>query len=131
MKITPIRFSVEEFPEQASWIGKLFEALNQFTGNIVRAFSNKITIEDNLYEELKDIKFKNAANNYPLKFLTKFKAQPKGLHPIYLQNETIGAYSVLAPWVVWKYQDGQVVITDISGLTADSTYTIRLRVIYG
>lgn len=130
-KITPQRFTTEEFPEQEDWIGKLFSPLNQFTGDVIRAFANKVTIEDNLYEEIKEIKYVNSANNFPLKFVTKFKTQPKGLHPIYLLNNTLGSYSTAAPWVVWSYQDGQVVISEISGLSANSTYTIRLRVCYG
>lgn len=130
-KVPPQRFTTEEFPEQEDWIGKLLEPLNQFTGNVVRAFTNKVTIEDNLYEEIKEIKFVYAANNFPLKFLTKFKTQPKGLVPIYLYNNTLSAYATAAPWPIWVYQDGQVVISDISGLTANQTYTIRLRVAYG
>jgi len=129
-KITPQRFTTEEFPEQESWIGKLFSPLNQFTGDIVRSFSNGLTIEDNLKQEIKEIKWVNSSSNYPLKFRTKFSSSPKGLHPIYLLNNTIGSYSTLAPWVVWSYQNGEVTISNISGLTAASTYTIRLLVFY-
>ncbi len=129
-KINPSKFTTEEFQDQAKWIGKLFSALNQFTGDVVTAFSNGFTVQDNLYQEIKEIKWLNSAQNFPLKFKTKFLIHPKGLHPIYLLNNTTGAYSTLQPWVVWSYADGQVVISDISGLTAASTYTIRIHVIY-
>ena len=128
--INPQKFTVEDFKGQQSWIGKLFSPLNQFTGDVVRAFSNGFTVEDNLYQEIKEIKWTSSAQNFPLKFKTKFAVYPKGLFPIYLHNNTLGAYSLAAPWVVWTYADGQVVITDISGLTIASTYTIRLLVIY-
>lgn len=130
-KVTPQRFSVEEFPDQASWIAKLFSPLNQFTGEVIRGLSNSLTIEDNLFQEIKEIKFVNAANNYPLKFRSKFKTPPMGLSPIYLLNNTTGEYSLFSPWIVWSYQNGEVSISDISGLTASSTYTIRILVIYG
>jgi hypothetical protein len=130
-KVNPQRFSTEEFPDQEDWIGKLFAPLNQFTGDVVRAFRNALSVEDNLYQEIKEIKWVNSTNNFPLKFTTKFNASPKGLTAIYLYNHTLSAYSTLAPHVVWTYKDGQVVISDISGLTANSTYTIRLWVVYG
>jgi len=130
-KINPQRFSTEEFPDQNDWIGKLFSPLNQFTGDVVRAFANSLTVEDNLYQEIREIKWVNSATNFPLKFRTKFNLSPRGLTPIYLLNNTTGAYSTAAPWVVWSYQNNEVTISNISGLTAASTYTIRLWVTYG
>ncbi len=131
-KLNPQRFSNEEFPDQASWIGKLFSPLNQFTGELVTAFSNALTIEDNLYQEIKEIKYVNNSNNFPLKFRTKFNnVQPRGLTPIYLLNNTTGSYSTAQPWIVWSYQNNEVSISAISGLTASTTYTIRILVIYG
>lgn len=130
-KISPSRFSVEEFTEQKDWIGKLFTILNTFTGDVVRGFSNSITIEDNLFQEIKDIKYVNSSNNFPLKFRTKFNSSPKGLMPIYLLNNSTGNYSSDQPWVVWSYQNNEVTIPEVKGLIADNTYTIRLLVIYG
>ena len=131
MKLTPAKLTLEDFKDQRDWIGPLFSVLNQFTGDIVQAFSNAINIEDNLYQEIKEIKFKNSSQNFPLKFATKFKANPKGILPIYLYNNTLSAYSTQTPQVAWGYADGDVSMTSITGLTADSTYTIRLYVIYG
>lgn len=132
MKITPVNLSVEQFPEQNSWIGKLFSTLNQFTGEVVRGVQNSVTVEDNLLQEIKEIKYVNTNSNFPLKFSTKFKnIQPRGLMPIYLLDNTTGAYATQQPWVQWSYQNNEVRISDISGLTANSTYTIRLLVIYG
>ena len=130
-KLNPQRFSTEEFPEQENWISKLFQPLNQFTGEVVRAFSNSLNIEDNLYQEIKEIKYVNSATNFPLKFRTKYNVSPRGLSVIYLLNNTTGSYSTQQPWLVWSYKSGDVSIGDISGLTASSTYTIRLLVYYG
>jgi len=130
-KIAPQRFTVEEFPEQASWISKLFSNLNSFMGDVTRAFGNDLTISDNLFQEIKEIAYRNSSSSFPLKFRTKFNSSPIGVIPIYLQNRTLGSYSTAQPWVVWTYQDGSVVISDISGLTASSDYTIKLLIIYG
>lgn len=130
-KIDPQQFTTEEFPDQNDWIGKLFTPLNKLTGDIVRAFSNGFSVEDNLYQEIKEVKWVNSATNFPVKFRTKFNKAPKGLVQIYLLNNTTGAYSLAAPWVVWSYQNNAVTISAISGLTAASTYTMRLWVVYG
>lgn len=130
MKINPQRFTTEEFQDQASWIGKLFQGLNKFTGDVVTAFGNSLSVEDNLHQEIREIKWVNKAQNFPLKFKTKFSVHPKGLAAIYLLNNTTGNPSDEKPGLAWSYNDGQVTITSMSGLTADTTYTIRLLVIY-
>lgn len=130
-KINPQKFTNEDFIEQQSWIGKLFSPLNAFIGDVVRAFNNALTIEDNLYQEIREIKFKNATNNFPYKFRTKFNAIPKGLVSIYLFNNDTGEYSDESPLVVWSYASNEVTISQISGLTADVNYTIRVLILYG
>lgn len=130
-KIAPQRFSVEEFTSQKDWIGKLFSPLNSFTGDVIRAFSNSLNIEDNLFQEIKEIKYVNSASNFPLKFRTKFNSAPKLILPGYLLNNTTGNYSSNQPWLEWSYQNNEVTISNISGLIANNTYTIRLLVIYG
>lgn len=131
MRINPAKLTLEDFPDQRDWIGKMFSVLNTFTGDLVRAFSNQISVEDNLFQEIKEIKWINSSNEFPLKFKTKFSTAPKGLSVIYLYNNTLSAYSTSAPWVQWGFQDGQVLISAISGLTAASQYTIRLHLVYG
>jgi hypothetical protein len=129
-KVTPKKFTLEEFQEQAKWIGPLFSGLNQFIQDVVSGFSNSLSVKENLFQEIKEIKWVNQPQDYPLSFRTKFVVNPKGLLPIYLLNNTAGNFSIAAPWVVWSYADGQVKISNISGLTSGSTYTIRLLVIY-
>lgn len=130
-RINPQQFTVETFPEQQDWIGKLFSPLNQFTGDVVRAFRNQLTISDNLFQEIKEIKWVNQAANLPLRFTPKFNSQPVGLTYIYIYNNTDQVYSTTAPHVVWTFNGSQVVISDISGLTSGKTYTIKLLVLYG
>lgn len=129
-KINPTKFLVEDFQDNKGFAEKLFGPLNQFINDVFLSYRNALTIEDNLYQEIKEIKYKNDTNNFPLRFQTKFQVQPKGLLVMYLYNNTLGSYSTAQPWVVWRYSDGQVIISDISGLTASSTYTIRFLVIY-
>jgi len=130
-KIKPAKLTLEDFKEQREWIGPLFSILNGFTGDLVAALNNGLTVEDNLRQEIKEIKFKNSSSDYPVKFKAKFNLNPKGMYPIYFYNNTLSAYSTQTPWVEWSYSDGLISISNVSGLTADSQYTIRLLVVYG
>ena len=58
-KLSPQKFIIEQFQDQASWISPLFSSLNTFINDLVINFNNNITIKDNLYQEIKEIKFKN------------------------------------------------------------------------
>ncbi|WP_413581103.1 hypothetical protein [Bdellovibrio sp. HCB288] len=131
MKISSQRFSAEDFTEQQSWIGKLFTPLNQFMGEVIRAFSNSVTIEDNLYQEIKEVQWRQSTTDLPFKFRTKFAVIPRGLLPIYLLNRSTGGYSTVGPWVEWSYQNGEVTLVNVHGLVSGQDYTMRLLVIYG
>ena len=129
--IRPQKFIIEAFKEQASWIGSLLQPLNFMFDDLRIAFSNNITIADNLNQEIKEIKFKNSSNNFPLTFKTKFNSNPKGLMMIYLYDETLSKGAAINPAIEWKYKDGDIQILSLSGLTASTIYTIRFLVIYG
>ena len=130
MKITPRRFSLEEFPEQQSWIGPLITALNTMIQELFSGFNNNITVADNLYQEIKEIKFTVDAGTYPIKFKTKFNKLPAGLTVIHCRD-TAGGTASNTPWVNWSFNDGQITITNITNLTTTKTYICRILVIYG
>lgn len=130
-KVAPSKLTLEDFPKQRDWIGPLFTMLNQFFGEVARAFSNQLTIEDNLYQEIKELKFTAGSADFPISFRTKFGVVPKALLVGYLFDSTVGTYSPTAPWVVWGFADGSVKISEITGLTNGNVYSIRLLLIYG
>jgi hypothetical protein len=130
-QIKPQKFIVEAFKEQASWIGSLLTPLNLMFNDLSLAFNNQLTVADNLYQEIKEVKFKNEANNFPLRFRTKFNVYPKGMMLIYSYNNTLSAPAALVPAIDWTFTNNEIVISSISGLTASQIYTIRLLVIYG
>lgn len=130
-QIKPQKFIVEAFREQASWIGSLLNPLNFMFNDLSLAFNNQITIKENLYQEIKEIKFKNETSSFPLRFKTKFNVYPQGMMLIYAYNNTLSAPAALAPAIDWTFTNNEIVISSISGLTAGQTYTIRMLVIYG
>lgn len=129
MKLSSRRFTVEEFPEQQSWIGKFIAPMNQFIQEVFSGLNNNITIADNLRQEIRELKFVNDASNLPLKFKTKFNQLPKGLYIIYCVDSDGGTASG-NPWLTWSFNDGQLTVSNITNLTASKTYTLRILVIY-
>ena len=99
--------------------------------DLILAFNNNLTISENFFQEIKEVKFKDQAQSFPLNFRTKFNSQPKGVLLIYANDETAGQVSILPTQVVWSYGNNQVKITSISGLTSNSNYTFRFLIIYG
>ena len=130
-KLTPQRFTVESFREQANWIGNLFSPLNSFINDVVLNFNNQLTVSDNLFQEIKEITFKNSSGNFPLVFKTKFNTNPKGMQVIYIYDNTLSKCATQFPVVEWKFENGDIKITAITGLTASTSYTVRFLVIYG
>ena len=130
-QIKPQKFIVEAFKDQAGWIGSLLTPLNLMFNDLSLAFNNQMTVADNLYQEIKEVKFKNETNNFPLRFKTKFNVYPKGMMLIFAYNNTLSAPAALAPAIDWTFTNNEIVISSISGLTASQIYTIRLLVIYG
>ena len=49
------RLLVNEFPGQKDWIGRLFDPLNQSLDSLFGALRGKLTYQDNLYCNVKEI----------------------------------------------------------------------------
>lgn len=130
MKLSPRRFTVEEFADQQSWIGNLLSPLNQTIQELFSGMNNNITVSENLYQEVKELKFTVDATTYPLRFKTKFNKQPVGLHVLYCKDSA-GGTSSNTPWITWSFADGLMTITNITNLTNSLNYTVRILVIYG
>jgi len=130
-QLKPQKFTLENFREQASWIGNLFGPLNGLINDLVFSYANQLTVSENLYQEIKEISFKNNAGNFPLTFRTKFASNPKGMQLIYIYDNTLSKCATQFPVVEWFYDNGTIKITALTGLTAATNYTIRFLVIYG
>lgn len=130
MKLSPRRFTIEEFGEQQNWIGSLLSPINQLVSELFAGLANNITVSENLFQEIKELKFVADSSIYPIRFKTKFNKHPVGLYAIYCKDST-GATSSDTPWISWSFSDGQLTITNITNLTASSSYTLKLLLIYG
>lgn len=130
-KLNSQRFTVENFKDQEKWISPLLSGLNQFFGEIIQSYQNSLTVDENLSQEIKELKFANQSANFPLKFRAKIQQSPKCIYVGYVYNQTDDT-AVLGsvPYANWSYINGEIQIDSFLGLTANKTYIVRLHVIY-
>jgi len=131
MQLKPQKFTIEQFQDQASWIGNLFGPLNQLFNDLWISYNNNLSIKDNLFQEIKELSFKNETNSFPLIFRTKFNQFPQGMIQIYLYDKTLSSFAAINPAIDWTFRNNEIVISSLSGLTSSHSYTIRFLVIYG
>jgi hypothetical protein len=129
-QLKPQKFLTESFPEQAKWIGSLFGALNQFINDVFLAFNNQLTVKENLFQEIKELTFKNITSNFPMTFKTKWPTNPQGLLLIYCVDNSIAKPPSVTPVVEWIYENGTIKITAIGGLNVGTSYTMRFLIVY-
>lgn len=131
MKINPRKLLPEDFQDQTGWIEKLLNPINLYFQESYSAFSNNLTVEDNLYREIKEFRINNYDSSIlPIRIKTKFSAQPKGLNIIYCVNNN-GSNISSTPFLNWTYSNNQLLINSIVGVTNGESYTIRIEIIYG
>lgn len=128
-KLTPKKLTIEDFPSQQSWITPLLQSLNDFFQQVYQGWNNGLTIEDNLYQEIRETKIVVDGNSFPIKLKSKFAVYPKSVMVIYCQDTT-GSGPTTAPWVSWSYNNNQIEISSITGLTSGKTYNLKLHIIY-
>lgn len=128
------RFLTEDFPpEQKSWIAKLLSPLNDFMTQVTSAFNNGITVKDNMLAEYREVEIiVRATSTYPIYFKTKFPLKPVAVYCVGAK-EVSGAPQPIAQsvWADWDFINGQVMITNLTGLTVGKKYLITFYVAYG
>ena len=129
MKLTSQKFSVEQFQDQKDWISKLFAPLNNFIAQVYVGFNNQLSVADNLYMEFKSITVLNETANFPFRFKTKFNKYPEMVVVGSCLSDT-GLMPSVHPQIEWSFDNQNVIITSITGLTASTKYTIKLLIIY-
>ncbi len=132
-RIPPIkRLSTEDFKDQTSWIGKLLTPLNEFMSTTVAALNRGLTFSDNLAAQVKTLTITASADAYPLKFLCTLNSRPQGLWIVSVRDHASTPLTLTtAVFADWDYANGQVIINNITGLTAGRKYDICVIIIAG
>lgn len=128
MKLSSKRFLAEDFKDSPELL-PLLTALNTTLQELQLLNINKVNIEDNLNQEILELKFLNDSVAFPMRVKTKFATTPKGLSCIYCQA-TDGTTASNTPWFTWSFANQLLTISSMTNLTSNKTYNIRLHIIY-
>lgn len=123
------RLSREDFKDAPPWIERLLQWLNLFI-EYVSALTNKgITFDENIQAQIKsfEILAGAAAANNTVQFTTTLRVVPRGL-VLMRCVQRAGNYVVIgaAVSVEWRYENGTVFITGVTGLTAGNIYDLTV-----
>jgi hypothetical protein len=114
------------------WVEPVLTTLNTLSRSTYQAIMGRLSIDDNLDEELVVLPTINSnnipSNGYSIK-LRKLKAVPKGciLVQARLKNEAVPTNFGGSGFVDWRFENGLLKIYNINGLSTSDHYIV-LRV---
>lgn len=122
----------EDVKGAPNWVGPLIDTLNSFMETVYQALNKNVTFFENINCTIKELTYKTPST-YPtgvddVEFMSGLKTKATGvwvMQVIEKANYTPAAGPVYAPWVE---DNGNIIISTITGLEADKTYTVRLLV---
>jgi hypothetical protein len=115
------RFLVDDFPEQASWIGTLLYPLNLLLNTVYSNLNNGITIAQNLTAQINTLAITGSSptTTFNWKFSGSGAPSLVQIGNIKLPNGSIPTLTA-AVMVLWSYDSG-VVTVSLVGLPNNST----------
>ncbi len=119
-KIPPIsRVSQEDFPEQASWIGRLIDPINSFVERTVAVLNKGLTVGDNMAGAMKLVEVNGT---WPVKVAWELSARPMSVLVGNVYRTDGASFSLTdAVQVQWQFnQSGQLQIDGVTGITPSS-----------
>lgn len=130
MKIDPVSIRSSDFPKDQKEIATNFgDVLNPFMKQVSTAFSKNITVDENLPFEFRTLKVKVDSSGIPTTPLTTSTDLNnfKGYICVNASNDdNTATYVVSAPFLTTQVNGNTVTIKHVTGLTANTNYTLVL-----
>ncbi len=117
----------------AKEIGPLLDTLNSFMENVYQALNRNISFRENVASQVKELTYRTPST-YPsdvdeVRFISELKTKAMGVIVLQVYDRLTYVPAegpVYAPWIE---DNGDIVISTLTGLEADKVYTVRLLVI--
>ena len=122
----------EDLKGAEAWVSGLIDPLNNFMEQVYQALNKNITFSENIAANIRELTVKTSST-YPtmdrIEFLTGLRVRSTGL--ILLQAYEKATYVPVAGpvYVAWTEEDGNILIYNITGLSASKIYIVRVLVI--
>lgn len=120
----------EDLKDAPSYVNGIIEPVNTFMEAVYQALNKNITLQDNIASFIKELIY-TTPSTYPagvedVSFRNTLRTRPTGVMVMQAYERT--AY-VAAPgpvYVPWIEDDGNIIVSTVTGLVASKTYLIRL-----
>lgn len=127
------RLSREDFKDAPAWIDRLLYWLNVLIEYITLSFDHGITFDENIQSQIKTFSLVAgaAATNNTVSFMSTMRVAPRLLLVGRVVDTSTANYAPLAQAVSveWRYENGSVFITSITGLTSSKSYDVTVLLI--
>lgn len=116
------------------YIDKIIGPVNSFSEAIYQALAKQITFSENISASLRTLEIVTSAT-YPADFAqtevySGLSRRADGVIILQIQNKANPYAPVTtSPFISWLDLDGNIKITHVSGLTASTTYILKILVI--
>ena len=130
------RINKEDFPEESrGLVDRIGFSINVFAEEILNILNKKLTIKDNLLQDIVSINVVTDASGVPTvktQFKNSLRVALEGIHIIRVENTvTPNNYPVAAVQIFFSENAGVISINKIVGLSAGIKYTIKMLTIGG
>lgn len=122
------KISREDLKDAPDWVNNLIDPLNNFMQTVYQAMNKNIN-EDNTSSQIKEITYKTPST-YPVMDPVEFQStlKTKAVGCTIMQCIEKGTYNpVETKNPAWVDDNGVIRIFTITGLQADKTYIVRVR----
>jgi hypothetical protein len=133
MKLPNIyKILMEDIKDPPPWIGSLIDPINSFMEAVYQSLNSNITFTENIASNVKELTLRTSSA-YPvmenIEFMTGLKTRAIGC--LVLQAYEKGTYAPApGPYgVAWVENNGNIVISKVTGLEASKVYILRFLVI--
>lgn len=122
----------EDVKDAPSWISGVIDPLNSFMENVYQALNRNITFQENVRSFVKEISYKTTSL-YPVadqvSFSNELKVKATGIVVLQAVEKLTYLPAPGPVYVPWVEDNGQILMSAITGLEADKSYVIRLLIL--
>ena len=131
MKLPPIKKILREDVKSApSWISGIIDPVNSFMEAVYQSLNKNITLTENIASFVKEIIY-TTPSTYPsgveqVIFMNQLRAKPTGLMVMQAYERSSYIPATGPVYVPWVEDDGDIILSTVTGLAANKTYVLRL-----
>lgn len=132
MKLPALRKVLrEDLGDAPSWVNQILIPLNAFMEAVYQSLNKNITERENIACQIKELTY-ITPSTYPtmdnVQFMSDLKVKATSCIAVFAVDKATYVPAVGPVYAPWVENDGNIVISPITGLQASKTYIIRLRV---